>query len=408
MKALNADPAGLRERRSRHPVLVPECQATGMVAVIRSLGRAGYPVHACSSRRDALGLSSRFAAHTAIHPEYASDEFVPWLRDYISRHEVAGIIPSEGFLLGIRSTYEDWAPFMPDANPLSVVERCLSKCSTQLVFDQHPDGRLRENLPRAAMLSRDGRQDLTDLAGWQFPLFVKSDAVWSNTGHASWVRRAADMDALNRIASEGLRTHRYLLVQEPVGGLKSSANFLLHDGEIIAESMCLAHHENPHTGGLTALRQLWWWEEMAADARRRLEALGWQGVAMFEYKWEPDTGRFWFIEINARYWGFLNMEVLAGKDFPRVQMDARLGHVERLLGPGPVGFRCRLLFPMDIGYLMSLLRDPAVGPGKKLRAVAESMVNSLDPRVHSDLWFPGDRGLYLRAMRSFIARLGRP
>lgn len=404
---LNPDPTGLRERRSRHPVLVPECQATGMVAVIRSLGRAGYPVHACSSRRDALGLSSRFAAHTAIHPEYPSDEFVPWLRDYVRRHEVAGIIPSEGFLLGIRSTYDEWSRFMPDANPLGVVERCLSKCSTQLVFDQHADGRLRENMPRAAVLSRDGRQAPSDLADWQFPLFVKSDAVWSKSGHDSWVRRAVNMDALDRIVAEGLGTHRYLLVQEPVRGLKSSANFLLHDGEIIAESMCLAHHENPHTGGLTALRQIWWWDEMAADARRRLEALGWQGVAMFEYKWEPESGRFWFIEINARYWGFLNMEILAGKDFPRVQMDARLGHVEKLLGPGRVGFTCRLLFPMDVGYLMSLLRDPSVGFIRKTGALGEALLNSINPAVRGDLWFPGDRGLYWRAMFSFLSRLGR-
>lgn len=401
------EPAGFSGRRASYPVLVPECQATGMVAVIRSLGRAGYPVHACSTRRDALGLTSRFATRSAIHPEYASAEFLPWMKDYVSRHHLAAIVPSEGFLLGIRREYPDWVHLIPDPNPIDVVERCLSKCSTQRVFDEHHDPRLRDNLPRAVVLSRQSGVDGAAFSDWRFPLFVKSDAVWSNSGHSSWVRRAVDLDALNRIASEGLQTHKKLLVQEPVRGLKSSANILVHDGEIIAESMCLAHHENPHTGGLTALREMWWWDEMAADARRRLSALGWHGVAMFEYKWEPDTGRFWFIEINARYWGFLNMDVMAGKDFPRVQMDARLGHLDKLLGPGPLGFQCRLLFPMEVGYLMSLFRDRAVPAGRKVRATLDAVATGLDPRVRGDLWFPGDRRLYWRSMYAFFSRLGK-
>ncbi|MEQ1800531.1 MAG: hypothetical protein ABL989_01295 [Gammaproteobacteria bacterium] len=320
---------------------------------------------------------------------------------------MAAVIPSEGFLLGIRSAYRSWAPLIPDANPLEVVERCLSKCSTQRVFDQHADSRLRSNLPRAAVLSRHEGLRTVEFSDWRFPLFVKTDAVWSNTGHDSWVRRAENLDDLIRITSLALRTHQHVLVQEKVCGLKSSVNVLLHDGEVIAESMCLAHHENPHTGGLTALRQMWWWDEMAADARLRLEALGWQGVAMFEYKWEPETGQFWFIEINARYWGFLNMDVLAGKDFPRVQMDARLGYPEKILGPGPVGFRCRLLFPMEVGYLMSLLRDPTVPASRKAQAALGALATGIDPRVRGDLWFPGDRGLYWRQMYAFIVHLGR-
>ena len=55
-----------RTQRSAFPVLVPEAHAIGMIAVIRSLGRAGYPVHAAASRPDALGLQSKFAAH-AVH-----------------------------------------------------------------------------------------------------------------------------------------------------------------------------------------------------------------------------------------------------------------------------------------------------------------------------------------------------
>ena len=47
-------------------VLVPEAHALGMLAAIRSLGRAGYGVHAASPQADAIGFASRFAANSTL------------------------------------------------------------------------------------------------------------------------------------------------------------------------------------------------------------------------------------------------------------------------------------------------------------------------------------------------------
>jgi hypothetical protein len=130
---------------------------------------------------------------------------------------------------------------------------------------------------------------------------------------------------------------------------------------------------------------------------------------MVEYKWDRTTGRYWFIELNSRYWATLNVDLLAGRDYPRHQLDAHFGVVRTNLGPVPEAdrFWCRHTFPDDAGYLMSLLRDPEVPTGKKAYALLEAAYLSLNPRVKSDLWFEGDRGLYWHAMRSFLSKLGR-
>ena len=54
--------------RADFPVLVLDAHAMGNIAVVRSLGRAGYPVHAVSTRADALGLRSNFAARGEVCP----------------------------------------------------------------------------------------------------------------------------------------------------------------------------------------------------------------------------------------------------------------------------------------------------------------------------------------------------
>ena len=45
-----------------------QADSLGAVAVIRSLGRAGYRVHAASTRSDALGFRSRYAEEGTTSP----------------------------------------------------------------------------------------------------------------------------------------------------------------------------------------------------------------------------------------------------------------------------------------------------------------------------------------------------
>jgi hypothetical protein len=73
------------------------------------------------------------------------------------------------------------------------------------------------------------------------------------------------------------------------------------------------------------------------------------------------------------------------------------------------GLRCRLLVPAEVGYVQSRLRDPEVGFGARLWTVIEFFLLCLNPRIRSDLHFPGDRMLFWRAVGQFArAFLRRP
>lgn len=91
-------------------ILVVECQALGMIAVIRSLGRAGYKVHCASNDPDALGFHSRYCSVSVCHAPYSSAEFMPWLDDYVRANHIAAIVPSESFLHAISADYEKYRP----------------------------------------------------------------------------------------------------------------------------------------------------------------------------------------------------------------------------------------------------------------------------------------------------------
>lgn len=390
-------------------VLVVEAQAIGMIGVIRSLGAAHYLVHAVANNVKAPGLRSRYATHHAVHPAYQSEQFIPWLRDYLRTHQIGCIIPSEGFLIAIRPAFDEFRALIPDAPDADTLYRCFTKSAVEAHCAQNGGQALQQQVPKARVIQRgEPLPSAEQLATFQWPLWLKTDARDADDQKQAGVLKIVDNSTLAQAIPRALQSHQQCLLQEHVPGVKATVNLWRHNGKIRARSMCVAMHENPHRGGLTAYRKFWWHEAMCADAEQRLALLDWQGVAMVEYRWHETSQRFWFLELNARYWNALNMDLLAGKDFPRWQVDAFFGRgVHEDLAPGPLGFAARYTVPADIGYLLSLLRDPEEPWRKKIVAMIEWCLLAMNPRVKSDLWFKGDRALYWRAWWRFFRDLGR-
>jgi predicted ATP-grasp superfamily ATP-dependent carboligase len=391
-------------QRRELPVLVPDAHAIGMIAVIRSLGRAGYPVHACASRPDALGLDSSFAAQRAVYPAYDDPAFLDWLARYVREHGIRSIVPSEGFLLAVRPVFEHYAPLLPLRADPALVYGSLSKSAVVARLLEQPA--TAAHLPPTLLVAeRDPEPAEAALAALGLPLFVKADGADDRFGDANVVvREDSPAAALARLRTLRQRYTR-VLVQGFVPGQGTGAYFLVRDGEIRQEFMNRCLHEVPHTGGYCSLRESWWHAAMMDDARTKIRHLGWEGVAMLEYRWDPVSDRFWFIELNARFWAALHLALYAGVDFPTMLLDGVHGGEPRRVERFPLGLRCRYTVPFDLGYVVSRWRDPGLSLASRMRSVAGWFVRFLDPSMHSDLLFPGDRKLYFSQWRSFLRQL---
>jgi len=410
MSAVYSSPSNDKPRAGKAPirVLVPEAHAVGMLGVIRSLGAAGYEVHACAAAGEALGFRSRFAARSTVCPGYTDEAFISWLREYIARHAIRAILPSEALLCAIRCHFDEFAPLIPVSADPDVVYGAIGKFS---VFERllATPGTADHLPPMLLVRPGDPAPAPDEIEALGLPVFIKADAIHSLDGDGDEVHRIdRAAEGIERVEALRQRYSR-VSVQGFVPGRGAGVYLLRWDAEVRLEFMNTCEHEVPHTGGFCSLRTSFRNDAMLADAKAKLDALGWQGIAMLEYRWDESEGRFWLIEVNARFWAALHLALFAGVDFPRRLLDAHFGRDERADFEYRTGIRARLTVPFEVTYVQSCLSDSGLPIARRVWTIVEFFLLFLDPRLHSDLLYPGDRKLYWiqwgRSLRRWLTSL---
>jgi predicted ATP-grasp superfamily ATP-dependent carboligase len=393
--------------RSKYNVLVPQADSMGAIAVIRSLGSNGYTVFAASSKATALGCQSNFAAMAVKCPNY-DNTYLNWLRAFIEEHNINAIIPSEAFYLAIKDVFEEFAHLLPISSSKKIIYQCLCKVDVFEAFLLSENKALAVNISNTQVITNEADIDWQATKQWQYPLFIKGDGFYADSGNEACIIKAENEQQAHAAVTTMFLSFSKVILQDCSPGVKATVNVVFQEGKLLAESMALATHENPHTGGLTSLRHSWWQQEMYEDAVLRLKFLQWNGPAMVEYKWHEETQSFAFIELNSRYWAALNLDILAGVHFPCIHLDY---FFEKLAPDTPIrlegNIQVRNALPADFGYMLSSLKDPQITRFKKFSIAAEFLWLFFQPTIRADLLFPNDRKLYFINLWAFTKELAQ-
>ena len=304
---------------SRMPsVLVTDGDERAALAVVRSLGRAGYRVHVCGSKRRTLASVSRHAAaaFAAPDPLRAPHDFVAAVAAYVRTHAIDVILPiAEPALLAVL----DARPcFGAAAIPFPSIETFRAASDKAALMGVASE--LGLAVPRQWELATSDALAHLDVSALPYPVVIKPgrsvgehDGVRSKQG----VRYASSPAELRARVAAMSPAAFPLLVQERVIGTGSGVFLLRWEGAIIASFAHRRIREKPPAGGVSVYA-----EAVPVDgtlrehSERLLDRLGWEGVAMIEYKIDTRTGAPYLMEINGRFWGSLQLAIDAGIDFP--------------------------------------------------------------------------------------------
>ena len=109
---------------------------------------------------------------------------------------------------------------------------------------------------------------------------------------------------------------RYPQIEEYVEGEGYGCSVLYSSGKFIAHFTHRRLRDKIETGGTSTFREASVHEGIEAASKIIFDSLGWNGLAMCEFKVCPKTGRFWFIEVNPRMWGSISLAIESGVQFP--------------------------------------------------------------------------------------------
>lgn len=375
-------------------ILVPDVQTRAQLAALRSLGRAGYETHAVAADTQAMGLRSTFARHTATHPRYGDPAFCDWLAAYVKANDIRMIVPSGGLLSAVRERFAEFSSLLPVASDPAIVYAGGDKIAA---YDCWRAAGLLDHHPKTLVV-RAG--ETPDLSGFPLPIYVKggrgADGEVVGVGFHQCLSVNAAEDAIRRTLAAGYES---VLVQGGVTGRQVGVSLLMGPEGPLAGNVVVDCHVEPHSKGTMSLRRTEWHQDIYDDAVRRLSALGWIGCAMVEYRRDDDSGDFHVIEVNARFWQYLHLDLHAGVDFPRLAAEWFLeGRIPPPIRPKQ-GVVCRDTFPGEFAWLANALRRP----GSKAARLGAFAWRFVDPSIHADLNFPGDRALYFREFGRFTA-----
>jgi protein-tyrosine-phosphatase/predicted ATP-grasp superfamily ATP-dependent carboligase len=342
----------------RYRVLVLDADMIPALTVSRSLAQRGCHVYLAGHVERPLASRSNAIDTYYQYPDplQSTNLFVEWLLAHVESNEYDLVVPvTERVVVPLSRNIEKFSRIKIALPSRESLEVALDKSRTLTLAKK-----VGVPCPHSVTVSTV-EQLSTAAATLKFPVVIKpsrSIAVAASGSSQLQVSYAFDLSELESGCEHALKFGPVIL-QEYFAGDGVGIELIAKQGEIIYSFQHLRLHEVPLTGGGSSLRKsVPVMPDLLEASRKLISALGWNGVAMVEFKHNPSSDEFCLMEINGRFWGSLPLAAAAGADFPAMLFDLEVKGAVGAYPPYRNNVYCRLL-SRDMHWYEAILRSGA-------------------------------------------------
>ena len=392
--------------------IVLDGEQRSALAVTRSLGRRGIRVIVGAEKIPSLSSCSRYCGTSFTYPSPYDDPagFMQALRKVTENFRDSMLFPmTDVTLTEILLNRTE----LPESTVIPFVEyeKYLQVTDKINLFRLGRD--LDVPIP-TTFLSTDfgNRERLIESVGKSgFPVVVKPAFSKIRTGNG-WidarVHYAAGERELREITSRDIFQRHPFLVQKRIEGPGAGIFLLMKNGEVIAKFAHRRIREKPPSGGVSVLCESIEPPEDALRAAVRILAnLKWTGVAMVEFKIDRAQNAAKLLEVNARFWGSLQLAISSGVDFPYLLF--RMASGEKIEEPGGyvIGLRSRWELGDLDHLLLRLFKKTSkldLLPGHPARGtlIKEFLFDCFRPSVRNEVWQDHDFHPFSHEIKGYV------
>jgi predicted ATP-grasp superfamily ATP-dependent carboligase len=366
--------------------LILDANQRPALAITRSLGSKGIPVVVADETDKTLAGSSKYCSETFKYPSPYENyqDFIGAIKDECLKRDIKVIFPvteiTTYFILKHREQFKDIIiPFASIdkfdllSNKIELIKLAINlniPIPNTIIVTNNPTHPINPidsnnsinsiNIINSTLTSAlDSFSTLTStsaLKSLKFPLVLKPfrSRIETNEGWLSTsVSYAYSKEELEKIIWEKPYFRDYpFLIQEYIEGEGQGVSALYNQGKLVTFFAHRRLREKPPSGGVSVLSESIEVNPFLKDiSKRLLDNVSWHGVAMVEFKVSPD-GSPYLMEVNARFWGSLQLAIDSGIDFPWILYRMAIGEETAPLNGYDVGIRSRwLLGDLDHLYL---------------------------------------------------------
>ena len=361
----------------------------------------------------AIGLASRYLWRKLVVPLPRSEELAAAIRALGEEHGPCCLMTvSEANLSWLAEHRHDFGavkPIVPDTVKLAIVldkQRTLqAACEVGITVPQTVQPNSMEQARAIA-------------ASFKFPAVMK----WKDPNN---VAQALRTHGLQLVKAEYVQTPAQFLAvaarYEPMGvwpmmqaycpGVGLGQFFYMHQGQAVRRFQHLRIAEWPPEGGFSSVCDAVGLDQhvdLQEKSIALLRHIGWEGVAMVEYRWGPLTDNAVLMEINGRYWGSYPLAVHCEAGFALFAYHAGNGLPLPQLPPPKANIRCRMV-ATEIKRLVRILLHPKriVDKSFRIRRAYELwrfVTDFLRPNVRYYVWSLSDPRPFVADLRNLVRK----
>jgi predicted ATP-grasp superfamily ATP-dependent carboligase len=361
------------------------------LAATRSLGRMGISVYVADTCSQSLAAASKYCDKNFEYPDPRNDArgMLDAIVRLVKQHDITTLMPMTDLSTHLLLSNRDSLPNVQ--MPCPELDYYSTASDKRRILDIACDAGIA--VPESIYINSRVDFDAA-LANVSYPVIIKprrSQVPTAEGYEATSVRLAHSREELVALieSAPGLVGDGFLL-QEFIPGSGAGVFALYDRGRPVATFAHRRVREKPPSGGVSVLSESVEVDpELGRLSRTLLESLKWHGPAMVEYRITPD-GKPYLMEINARFWGSLQLAVSAGVNFPHLAWQVANGLQPPAIESYKTGVRNRWLLG-DLDSLYLKLRDKKRGSGEKLGDIF-SFLNFFSPRTKFEVCQSSDLG----------------
>lgn len=404
-------------------LLILDANQRPALAITRSLGEKGVPLVVADETGKTLAGSSKYCKERFIYlsPYTQTEKFLEELISESNKRNIKMIFPvtdiTTYLLLKNRNKFEGLIiPFASfDAyeqltnkwNLFQLAQKLGIPIPKTYFVNSYPSpSTLTSTLhsfSTLALTSASASFSSSTLSSLQFPIVIKpyrSRVLFNGGWISASVEYAQSIEEFEKIINkkEYLKNFPFL-IQEYIKGEGRGIFVLYNHGRAIAFFAHRRLREKPPSGGVSVLC-----ESIEVDpvlkqlSQKILDYVKWHGVAMVEFKVSVD-GTPYLMEVNARFWGSLQLAIDAGIDFPYLLYQMAIGKTPESIDCYKLGIKSRWLLG-DLDHLYLKLRTN--GPIKSKIKTFINFLNFFDKRTHYEINRFNDLSPFLFELKKYF------